>query len=164
MDENKEVWISFKYEKLPNFCYWYGLISHDGKDCEVWLAKKNVEKIEPHEYGPWLRALPYNPGKTPFIVVPGMGDGLGGVSRPFQRLNTKKSSATIARSIGESSAPSASDEKEGADLMNVTNMEIQDLGEHITLNAQKNSNPISEVFNSFPNLNSFHTEHVDFET
>ena len=54
--------------------------------------------------------MPYNPGKTPFIVVPGMGDGLGGVSRPFQRLNTKKSSATIARSTGESSAPSASDE------------------------------------------------------
>ena len=77
LDDNEEVWVSFKYEKLPNFCYWCGLISHDGKDCEVWLAKENLEKTEPHEYGLWLRAPPYNLGKTPFIMVPGIGDGLG---------------------------------------------------------------------------------------
>ena len=33
--DNKETWISFKYEKLPNFYYWCGLISHDGKDCDI---------------------------------------------------------------------------------------------------------------------------------
>ena len=81
-DDNEEIWVSFKYEKLPNFCYWCGVISHDGKECEVWLTRKDLEITEPHEYGPWLRVVPYNPGKTLFIVVPGMGDGLGGVSRP----------------------------------------------------------------------------------
>ena len=35
LDDNEEIWVSFKYEKLPNFYYWCGLISHDGKDCDV---------------------------------------------------------------------------------------------------------------------------------
>ena len=66
------------------------MISHDGKDCEVWLAKENLEKTEPHEYGPWLKALPYNPRKTPFIMVPSMGDGLGGIPRSAQLSNNAK--------------------------------------------------------------------------
>nr|POF20098.1 hypothetical protein CFP56_58419 [Quercus suber] len=66
-----------------------------------------------------------------------MGDGLGGVSRPSQRSNIEKSSTTAARSTEESSAWPASGEEEGADLMDVTNMETQDLGEHITLECPK---------------------------
>ena len=87
LEDDEEIWVSFKYEKLPNFCYWCGLISNDGKDCEHWLAKRDSEKTEPHEYGPWMRALPYNPRKIPFVVVPGIGDGLGGVPKPTQRPN-----------------------------------------------------------------------------
>ncbi|XP_075659257.1 uncharacterized protein LOC142629162 [Castanea sativa] len=68
LDDNEEIWVSFKYEKLPNFCYWCG--------------------------------------KTSFIVAPGMGDGLGGVSRPSQLSNTEKSSTTAARPTGESTARS----------------------------------------------------------
>ena len=26
-------WVHFKYEHLPNFCYNYGLLSHDLRDC-----------------------------------------------------------------------------------------------------------------------------------
>uniref|UniRef100_A0A2N9GPL3 Reverse transcriptase domain-containing protein n=1 Tax=Fagus sylvatica TaxID=28930 RepID=A0A2N9GPL3_FAGSY len=35
----KETWISFKYERLPNFCYWCGLLTHGDRDCEKWLRK-----------------------------------------------------------------------------------------------------------------------------
>ncbi|KAL0011650.1 hypothetical protein SO802_006758 [Lithocarpus litseifolius] len=136
----------------------------DGKDCEIWLTRKDSENTDPHEYGLWLRAVPYNPRKTPFIVAPSMGNGLGGVSRPSQLSNTEKYSTTVARPTRENTAWLESNEKEGADMMNVTNMETQDTGEHITLNARNNSNPISEVFDSNPNLTSFHTKHVHFET
>ena len=33
----KDVPINFKYERLPNFCYWCGLLDHVVSDCEVAL-------------------------------------------------------------------------------------------------------------------------------
>uniref|UniRef100_A0A7N2MZ67 Zinc knuckle CX2CX4HX4C domain-containing protein n=1 Tax=Quercus lobata TaxID=97700 RepID=A0A7N2MZ67_QUELO len=49
-------WISFQYEGLPVFCYWYGLLNHDEKDCRLWVD--SGEHLQKHEqqYGPWLRA------------------------------------------------------------------------------------------------------------
>ena len=40
LDKDIETWVSFKYEKLTNFCYWCGTVSHDEKECEKWLAGK----------------------------------------------------------------------------------------------------------------------------
>ena len=31
---DKQIWISFKYERLPNICYWCGCFDHDDKDCD----------------------------------------------------------------------------------------------------------------------------------
>lgn len=121
------------------------------------------KKREPHEYGPWLRAMPYNPGKTPYVVVPGMGDGLGGVPQSVLSSNTEKSPASTAKPTRKSTERPEFDEKESASQMNMINMEIQDTGEHITLNIQNNNNPISKVFNSNPNIIAFHTEHINFE-
>ena len=49
-------WISFQYECLPVFCYWYGLLDQDEKDCRLWVD--SGEHLQKHEqpYGPWLRA------------------------------------------------------------------------------------------------------------
>lgn len=30
-----EGWVSFQYERLPNLCFWCGLLSHDDKDCKL---------------------------------------------------------------------------------------------------------------------------------
>ena len=129
LDIEEEIWVSFKYEKLPNFCYWCGMISHDGKDCETWLARKDSTNIEPHEYGPWLRAAPYNLGRTPFIVVAGMGNGLGGSIKHSQPATTEKPSTTTTRTPGENHERSESGEVARVDLERVTIMDIQDSGE-----------------------------------
>lgn len=47
-------WISFQYERLPEFCFICGLLGHVGKNC---LATE----VEKHEilrdlYAPWLKA------------------------------------------------------------------------------------------------------------
>ncbi|XP_062175986.1 uncharacterized protein LOC133881040 [Alnus glutinosa] len=33
--KNKSTWIVFKYEKLPNFCYNYGVVRHGKNGCEA---------------------------------------------------------------------------------------------------------------------------------
>ena len=35
--ENNDGWVSFMYERLPNICYWCGHLTHDDKDCGIWL-------------------------------------------------------------------------------------------------------------------------------
>lgn len=36
-DEHNDGWVSFLYERLPNICYWCGHLTHDDKDCGIWL-------------------------------------------------------------------------------------------------------------------------------
>lgn len=33
-EDGKEGWVAFRYEKLPNFYYWCGLVNHDDQDCD----------------------------------------------------------------------------------------------------------------------------------
>lgn len=35
INTNNIIWISFNYEKLPNFCYWCGKVSHADKECDT---------------------------------------------------------------------------------------------------------------------------------
>ena len=46
LDNEKEVSVAFRYEKLPNFCYWCGMVCHDDKDCDLWLSSKGSLPLE----------------------------------------------------------------------------------------------------------------------
>ena len=39
-------WVAFKYERLPNLCYWCGRLDHDDKNCELWIQSKGTLKVE----------------------------------------------------------------------------------------------------------------------
>jgi hypothetical protein len=57
---DQDHWVSFKFERLPIFCYWCGHISHDDRDCSIWLTSRGSLSQEKQEYGPWLRGeLPH---------------------------------------------------------------------------------------------------------
>ena len=45
-DDGTKTWVSFKYKKLTNFCYWCGMVTHDEKECEKWLAGKGSNRQE----------------------------------------------------------------------------------------------------------------------
>ena len=158
LDDNNEQWISFKYEKLPNFCYWCGLISHDGKDCDLWLAGKDIGNTKPTEYGPWLRAMPFNPRKTVFTVVSGLGDGLGGASKP-----SKTATETEVRLAGTDPVRCDSDELNGADQQQVPDMENFKTGAQLSPESQENRSPINEVTTSKSFLFTYHTNPIDFD-
>ena len=70
-DQSSEGWISFKYERLPNICYRCGQLSHDDKDCILWIQSKGSLLKEDQQFGPWIRANQYNPVKKVTIKVEG---------------------------------------------------------------------------------------------
>ncbi|KAK7861031.1 uncharacterized protein CFP56_029151 [Quercus suber] len=71
LDSNDDRFISFKYERLPNICYWCGMVSHDDKDCSIWLSSKGSLKIEDQQFGNWIRAALVNPSRKSVMDVKG---------------------------------------------------------------------------------------------
>ena len=65
------MWISFKYERLLNMCYWCGRLAHDDRDCEWWIDNEGTLTLEQREFGPYLRAPPFVATRRSAILVPG---------------------------------------------------------------------------------------------
>lgn len=42
LKDDKQLWVSFKYERLPNICYWCGRLMHDDRDCEIWIESEGT--------------------------------------------------------------------------------------------------------------------------
>ena len=56
------------YERLPNICYWCGSISHDEKDCSLWLCSKGTLKLDDQQFGLWIRASLFNQTKKSVVI------------------------------------------------------------------------------------------------
>jgi hypothetical protein len=52
----KEYWVTFKYEKLPLFCFHCGRILHGRKGCTVKTSQRRYEEEGHKDWGVWLRA------------------------------------------------------------------------------------------------------------
>lgn len=53
---NNEGWVTFRYERLPIFCFWHGRLTHDARDCDIWIRSKGTVRIEDQPFGDWMRA------------------------------------------------------------------------------------------------------------
>ncbi|XP_035541689.1 uncharacterized protein LOC118344688 [Juglans regia] len=51
-------WIPFKYERLPSFCYYCGIVLHSQHRCSRHFSDGSTHTESPPQYGPWLRADP----------------------------------------------------------------------------------------------------------
>lgn len=39
-ENGKNMWVKFRYERLPNICYWCGYLDHGDKECKMWIEAK----------------------------------------------------------------------------------------------------------------------------
>ncbi|XVF48508.1 hypothetical protein PTKIN_Ptkin03bG0196200 [Pterospermum kingtungense] len=59
----KDAWGRIAYERLPTFCYCFGLLGHIDTDCAAKIEGTD-DNQETHQYGDWLRASPLKKGLT----------------------------------------------------------------------------------------------------
>lgn len=70
LNKAKQVWVSFKYKRLPNIYYWCGCLTHDNKDYDLWIESEGTLQIEQREFGSYLRAAPFSVSRKNVINVP----------------------------------------------------------------------------------------------
>ena len=71
LEDGKVGWVRFKYERLPNLCYWCGLLTHSDKDCDLWVQSRGSLTESDQQYGGWLRASSANSKKCSVVRVEG---------------------------------------------------------------------------------------------
>ncbi|XP_075633889.1 uncharacterized protein At4g02000-like [Castanea sativa] len=52
LDNGSKGWVSFKYERLPNICYWCGSLNHFDKDCDLWIESNDTLTQVDQQYSP----------------------------------------------------------------------------------------------------------------
>ena len=63
--------MSFKYERLPNHCYWCGNLTHMDKECSIWTKRKGALLEAEQQFGLWLRATTPNLARKIVVRVAG---------------------------------------------------------------------------------------------
>ena len=56
---------------MSNICYWCGRLTHDDRDCDLWIESEGTLNIDQREFGPQLRAPPFTPSKRNVLKVAG---------------------------------------------------------------------------------------------
>lgn len=44
--KESQIWANFQYERLPNFCYYCGMLDHVEKHCEFGLELERLGEVE----------------------------------------------------------------------------------------------------------------------
>ena len=55
--DGKSHWVTFKYERLPLFCHFCGLLGHDLRHCALYFATTKNDGEVICQYGDWLKAM-----------------------------------------------------------------------------------------------------------
>ena len=71
LSQGEQSWVSFKYERLPNICYWCGCLNHVDRDCDLWIESEGKLTKENQAYGAWIRATFFGKGRSSVLKVSG---------------------------------------------------------------------------------------------
>ena len=71
MENGRKIRISFKYERLLNFCFWCGRLNHSDKNCELWIESKGTLTLGQQQFNSTLRVAPYTSAGKDVIYILG---------------------------------------------------------------------------------------------
>ena len=71
LENDKELWVSFKYKRLSTLFYWCGSLTHDDRDCKLWIESKGTLPTEAQQYGAWIKAPPFVQSRRNSVSIPG---------------------------------------------------------------------------------------------
>ena len=125
LENGMKTWVSFRYERLPNLCYWCSCLDHDDKDCEIWLQSEGSLDQSKKKYDSSIRAKPVFPSSKHVVHVLGYFEGR---KKILEKMVPKRSSGATAPSQPLVSQPSTpvSPEKESVNLGGKVNAEFND--------------------------------------
>ncbi|KAI7993436.1 hypothetical protein LOK49_LG11G02087 [Camellia lanceoleosa] len=84
LGSSQPVWVSFRYKRLPNFCFACGILGHGMRDCATRLLGFEVDNTTRFQYSPWLRAdMELGKGKGPSRPSEPVEEELGGLDFPM---------------------------------------------------------------------------------
>ena len=87
--DGERCWVSFKYERLPTFCFTCGKIGHDDKYCGIKIEKQPLER----QYGEWVRARGASKGANK--------GSKGAGSSSYEQRNGGQSEKMAQATVGE---------------------------------------------------------------
>ena len=92
LEKGEKHWVSFKYDQLPNICYWCGCLDHDDKDCSLQIRSKGILSPNQKQYSQSLRAAPYRSSNKPVIYVLGYYENF---DTPISRKMAEKGTCSV---------------------------------------------------------------------
>ena len=69
--DRERHWVKFKYERLPMFCHYYGMLGHDVKNCDAHFAVIKNGGMTDYQYGDFLKAMGGQPRVDPYTEKQG---------------------------------------------------------------------------------------------
>ena len=150
----KEGWAAFKYERLPNFCFWCGLVTHGEKDCAQWLRNHASLGKKDQGYGPWMKAVSDRPNRKVEIHVEGRATHVGREPKQPTEAGQQKSALSDVPSPKwkaaslESLAPNPG----YAEPLTATDFEdqLRQIDKELGLSAENSGNPNFKAHMSTP--------------
>ncbi|KAL0002242.1 hypothetical protein SO802_016023 [Lithocarpus litseifolius] len=100
IEGGEQRWVAFKYERLPNFCYHFGLFSHGLKECDEKNGVDEHVDLSKLQYGAWLRGEAKRRGGGDIMKV---GQVEGRTNRGWSASKAEGSKAWVTHALEERS-------------------------------------------------------------
>lgn len=160
LDDDKKLLVSFKYERLPNICYWCGCFSHNDQDYEIWIDSEGSLVESDREYGPWLRASPMIGTRKSVVAISSFYTKKGGAI-PGQRKSCEPGKLTASRVALVKLRTNMERVKHGNSL-SFSNSEDTFLTDNHKVDSNQSNSDLVQIINS-ENQFENHIEDIDRE-